>query len=231
MLPGSHCGDHGPRLGSGLHFVILPKPPGELLIGLNRAGAIANSAEELDEATRLAFIVRRERKGPSGPMARSHRFASGFLTPSYRRRGPGRTAFQRDSLLLQPALEFPGAGDVEAVQQIASIQFEGPRRLVGFDCLLELNGVARQFFAIDSHLSIPPTAHNLPAELVPQMAQCLVECPAGVLLVQLGPEKCQERVPAVETVGSSDCEIGQESDALGLGQDGVDVLAVRGSQY
>jgi hypothetical protein len=54
-------------------------------------------------------------------MTRSHRLASGLFKPSECRSGTRRTAFQPSSLLFQPALEFPTARYMEALQQIASI--------------------------------------------------------------------------------------------------------------
>jgi hypothetical protein len=84
---------------------------------------------------------------------------------------------------------------------------------------------------VDTHLSISSTAHNLLAELVSEVAQGLVERPAGVLVVLLGPKKCQKSVPPVESLRAGNGEVSQESDTLRLGQDGLDVLAVRASQY
>jgi hypothetical protein len=54
----------------------------------------------------------------------------------------------------------------------------------------------------------------------------LIERPAGVLVVLLGPQQREERVPAVEAARPGNGEIGEESDALGLREDRVEVLTV-----
>jgi uncharacterized Zn finger protein len=58
------------------------------------------------------------------------------------------------------------------------------------------------------------------------MTERLVERPAGVLLVLLGPEESEKSVAAVKAAGPANGEVGQEGDALRLREDRVEVLAV-----
>jgi hypothetical protein len=48
-----------------------------------------------------------------------------------------------------------------------------------------------------------------------------------VLLVQLGPEESDKLVSAVEPLRGGDGQVGQEGQALRLGQDRTDLLALR----
>jgi hypothetical protein len=53
----------------------------------------------------------------------------------------------------------------------------------------------------------------------------LIEGPAGVPIVLLGPQEREQSVTAMEAPGTGDGEVGEESDALRLCQDGTDVHA------
>ena len=139
---------------------------------------------------------------------------------------PRRPATQPDSLLLQPALELPAARDVKALQQIAPIQPQRPGGVIRLDRGFELHRVAGERSDVDADLPITPARHRLLAQRGSQMTERLVERPAGVLLVQLGPEESEKSVAAVKAAGPGNREVGEEGDALRLREDRVEVLAV-----
>jgi hypothetical protein len=58
------------------------------------------------------------------------------------------------------------------------------------------------------------------------MTERLVERPAGVLLVQLGPEESEKSVAALKAPGPGNREVGEEGDALRLREDRVEIIAV-----
>jgi uncharacterized Zn finger protein len=62
------------------------------------------------------------------------------------------------------------------------------------------------------------------------MTERLVERPAGVLLVLLGPEESEKSVAAVKAAGAGNGEVCEEGDALRLREDRVKVLALVVSQ-
>jgi hypothetical protein len=94
-------------------------------------------------------------------MPRCHPLASSFLPPGKLRSSSCRPASEPDSLLLQPALEFAAAGDVETLQQVTPIQLERPDGVTRFYGCLEGGRVTRQALGVDADFAISSAGHYL----------------------------------------------------------------------
>jgi hypothetical protein len=108
------CIDELLRLPGRRHVVLALEPRGELLVGADGPGAVAEPAEECDQAPRRAFVVRRQRGGPSGP-ARGPVSVPVALEPAGERAGGHRRLpAEPEPLVLEPPLELRGIGYEEA---------------------------------------------------------------------------------------------------------------------
>jgi hypothetical protein len=115
---------------------------------------------------------------------------------------------------------------VKARQQVTAVKPQRIRRVTGHYGRFEFCRVAPEVLRRDAHFPVTPARHHLLAERKSQMSKRLVEHPPGVLVVLLGPQQREERVPALEAARPGNGEVGEESDALGLREDRVKVLAV-----
>jgi hypothetical protein len=159
-------------------------------------------------------------------MACGHRFASSLLAVSECGGRSRRSAAQPDSLLLQPALKLTTARHVKALQQIAPIQPERTDGVIRLDRGFELRRVARERPDVDPYLPIAPARHRLLAECGSQVTERLVERPAGMLFVLLGPEEREKGVAPLKAAGTRNGQVGEEGDALRLREDRTEVLAL-----
>jgi hypothetical protein len=111
-------------------------------------------------------------------------------------------------------LELTAARDVKPGQEITPVEPQRIGRATGHYGRLEFRQVAPEVLRRDPYLSIAPARHDLLAKCKPQVPEGLVERPAGVPVVLLGPQQCEKRVPAVEVARPGNGEVREKSDAL-----------------
>jgi len=138
---------------------------------------------------------------------------------------------QARSLILKPPLEFWRPRQEEPFEQAATVEVERAIRIVSVEGLSEGTHIAPKLLFIDTHFLVASAGQHIGVERSSQAVQRLPQRGAGMLLVELRPQESQERVSAVEAVGGSCGEKGQEGDALRLCEDGVELEPVTPPQF
>ncbi len=192
--------DQPPRLERRLQLQILGHAAGELVERADRRRAIAAPFQEEHQASEDGLVVR----GQLQPAARPR---GGLLEPTLPLRligeRPGR--FHRaltmaGALPVQPILKLrPGAGDVETVEQVTPVERQRPLGIAGGQRPLHRHGVAPEPILGDADLVVSPARDDFAPQLAAQEVERASQGGTGMLLVQLGPEEREERVPPVVT--------------------------------
>src|SRR5712691_5444227 len=99
----------------------------------------------------------------------------------------GATA-QPDARILEPALEVWGAGDEEALEQVAPVELERLALPCAVHGTIEGGRVTPEIPVVDTDFLVATALERAFAERLPQAMQGLAERSACMLLVELGPE-------------------------------------------
>src|SRR4051812_47934412 len=101
------------------------------------------------------------------------------------------------------------------------IELERLLRLSGIKGLFECCCVTPERLRRHAHLIVASSRDNAGTELRPQEIEGAAERGPGVLLVQLWPEKAQQRVSSMKSARGGNSEIGEQPQPLRLLQHGT----------
>ncbi len=123
LLPRPDMLHHAPRLRRRLELVFLSHPPGELLVGAERARPITGAVEQTEHSPQGRFVIRLELDGAPGPSGgvdeTPFRLCTRYERACRRRRSPPHPV----TLAIEPLGELRcRPGDVQPLEQRAAIQ-------------------------------------------------------------------------------------------------------------
>ena len=221
-LPGSDPLDQLAGLGRRLDFVLAPQAFGQTIVDLERAQAVADLVEQCDQACLRGLVVGRQccatmERGERGPAIA--RGAVPFRLPPCRLNG---ASPQRRPLLLQPVIEFRrGIGDEQPIQKMAVVQLQRFRASAGIACQGEGARVTPERRSVHTDLFLAARYDRGIAQLSAQEAKRLSKGAPCMGVIQLGPEVRDDGIAPPKTVRVGESEVGEERQALGLGQHGA----------
>lgn len=215
--------DQLPRRGGWRGLVIALEATGQLLVDVQRAGAIADAGQEIDQPSDRRLVVRHEFDCSARPPRRGDRVIDRRLGERpCRARGH---RLEPCPLFLDPALDLQRAIDVGAAEELAPVEVDGVAEALLGDGLPERGDVAPEPRGVDPQLLVATADDDIAAERAPEVVDRLAERRPRPLLLELGPEQAEERVATAEAARRGR-EVGEQDQALGLGQDGAELGAV-----
>src|SRR3954471_8514671 len=126
------------------------------------------------------------------------------------------------ALSIEPVLVLRRCpGNMQSLQQGATIEIEGLLRFAVIEGAVERGRVTPKHLLRHSDLLVTPSGENAGTELRPQEIEGAAERGAGVLLVQVWPEKPQQRVSSMKAARGGNSEIGDQPQPLRLLQHGT----------
>ena len=138
----------------------------------------------------------------------------------------GRQAPQPLPLDVEPLLELGRVGDEEPFQQVAAVRLEslaGSPRLRVFH---EGSGIAPDRLRSKGELLISGRNEDGRPNGATKDVEGLIQSVTGPRLVQIRPEQAQQRVAPVRVALSAGGQIRKQRDALGLGQDRLQLASI-----
>ncbi len=134
-------------------------------------------------------------------------------------RAPYHGSPEARALGVQPTLELGGAWDEEPLEQLAAVQLERLIPPPACDGPVKGVGVALKTLEVQADFVIAAACED-GAEAAADHAQRLAQRGAGVLLIELRPEECEDRVAPVEAARGRHGEVGDEREPPRLRQQG-----------
>jgi hypothetical protein len=119
---------------------------------------------------------------------------------------------------------------VEALQQIASVELDRFGGLSRIERVLERYGIAPDVLLVQAQCVAVATYQHIIAEGATKDVYRLTQGVASVLGVVLGPEDGKEGIASLKAWWSSEGEVSEQSDPLGLCQDSAKLLTIGASQ-
>src|SRR3954452_25007535 len=105
---------------------------------------------------------------------------------------------------------------MQSLQQGATIELEGLLQFAVIEGTVERGRITPKHLLRHSDLLVTPSRDNAGTELRPQEIEGAAERGPGVLLVQLWPEKPQQRVSPMKPARGGNGEIGEQPQPLRL---------------
>jgi len=164
-------------------------------------------------------------------LRRSPELAGSLVLISRAFEAPPVSAREIRSTTLEPDIEAGCVVHEQSREQLAAIQLDGSDVVVERASLLEQLDVAADRVGIEPHLLLTASEDYHVSEVAAKEAERLAERVSRVGIVELGPERTDDRVATGEAAVAIQREICKESEALGLREYRVQLGARRAGQF
>src|SRR5436190_17679788 len=162
-----------------------------------------------------AFVVRVDVERDAHPVCGGDADACALVRCGQLPGSLARAPSQSLALRIGPTVEPWCLRDMESLEKLSAVERQRSLGVAGIECGIELGYVAPELCDADTHFVGTGCDHAV-GQLTTQEVQRVPKGGSGVLLVELRPEMCEERVPPLEAARLRGGEIGEKREPLRL---------------